>query len=190
MASGFTVNPDSLNETAQGINDTLSDLDKLGFSETAGTGMGFTGLTLSELQLGHSGLTSAFRGFTGRWQWGVRSLVQDGNQISQRLGLNAGAYYQADQKVIGSLKDLVDAAVGDPHMTDAQAASASWSQDAAEFTGAKTPEGNMTWSQAEQQIESTWSAEGKDVLQNGMKSPLLDPVGAPVASVLPTPKVP
>jgi hypothetical protein len=196
MASGFTVNPDALNETAQGINNSLADLDKLGFSETAGTGMGFTGLNLTVLQVGHSGLTSAFRGFTNRWQWGVRTLVQDGNQISQRLGLNAGAYYQADQKVMGSLKDLVDAAVGDPHMTDAQAAAASWSQDAAEVTGAKTPEGNMTSAQAIAQIKATWAAEGKDVLQNGWKSPILDPGLAPVTSIpgvsnaLPTPKVP
>jgi hypothetical protein len=190
MAGGFTVSPDALNETAQGINDTLSDLDKLGFAETAGTGMGFTALNLTELQLGHAGLTSSFRGFTNRWQWGVRTLVQDGNQISQRLSLNAGAYYQADQKVIGSIKDLVVAAVGDPHETDAQAAAGSWSQAAAEITGAKTPESSMTWSQAEQQIKSTWEAEGKDVAQNALKSPILDPVGAPIASVLPTPKVP
>lgn len=180
---GYTVNPDALNETATGINNTISDLGKLGFSETAGTGMGFTGLTLSVLQLGHPGLTSAFRGFTGRWQWGVRSLVQDGNQIAQRLGLNAGAYYQADQKVIGSLKDLVDAAVGDPHMTDAQAAAASWSQDAAGITGAKTPEGNMTWQQAQQQIAAQWKAEGKDVLQNGWESPLVNPAGPAISTV-------
>jgi hypothetical protein len=179
---GYTVDPNALNETAQGINATISDLGKLGFSETAGTGMGFTGLTLSVLQLGHPGLTSAFRGFTGRWQWGVRSLVQDGNQIAQRLGLSAGAYYQADQKVIGSLKDLVDAAAGDPHMTDAQAAAASWSQDAAEVTGAKTPEGNMTWQQAQQQIAAQWKAEGKDVLQNGWKSPLVNPAGPAISA--------
>lgn len=180
---GYTVNIGALNETAQGINNTISDLGKLGFSETAGTGMGFTGLTLSVLQLGHMGLTNAFRGFTGRWQWGVRSLVQDGNQIAQRLNLNAGAYYQAEQKVIGSVKDLVDAAVGDPHMTDQQAAAGSWSQDAAGITGAQTPSGNMTWQQAQQQIAAQWKAEGQDVLQNGWKSPLVNPAGPAISAV-------
>lgn len=185
MAGGFTVNPDALNETAQGINDTINDLGKLGFSETAGTGMGFTGLTLSELQVGHAGLTSAFRGFTGRWEWGVRSLVQDGNEIAGRLGLSAGAYWQSDQKAIGSIKNLVDAAVGDPHMTQQQAASASWSEDAAGITGAKTPESNMTWSQAGHEIESQWKTEGEDVLKNGWKSPILDPT--PLGAVASTP---
>jgi hypothetical protein len=171
---GYTVDPAALNETANGINDTINDLGQLGFAETAGTGMGFTGLTLSELQVGYSGLTSAFSDFTGRWQWGVRSLVQDGNQIAQRLSLNAGAYYQADQKVVGSLKNLVVAAVGDPHETAQQAASGSWSQAAALVTGAQTPEGNMTAQQADQQIAAQWKAEGQDVEQNGWKSPLLN----------------
>jgi hypothetical protein len=179
---GYTVNIDAMNETAQGINNTISDLDKLGFSETAGTGMGFTGLTLSTLQLGHAGLTNAFRNFTGRWQWGVRSLVQDGNQIAQRLGLNAGAYWQAEQKVIGSVKDLVVAAAGDPHETDQQAAAGSWSQAAAGITGAKTPSGDMTWQQAQQQITQQWETEGKDVLQNGWKSPLVNPAGPAISA--------
>jgi hypothetical protein len=181
MAGGFTVNIGALNDTAQGINNTISDLSKLGFSETAGTGMGFTGLTLSVLQLGHPGLTTSFRNFTGRWQWGVRSLVQDGDQIAQRLGLSAGTYYQADQKVIGSIKDLVDASVGNPYLTDQQAANASWSQDAAMITGARTPDGNMTWAQAGQEIMQQWEAEGKDVRQNGRMSALLNPLG-PVIS--------
>jgi hypothetical protein len=182
---GYTVNIGALNETAQGINDTIGALDKLGISESAGTGRGFEGLTLSALQVGYEGLTSAFGGFTGRWAWGVRSLVQDGNQISQRLNLSAGAYYQAEQKVIGSVKDLVVAAAGDPHMTDAQAAAGSWSQDAAGITGAKTPDGNMTWQQAEQQIEAQWKAEGKDVLENGWKSPLVNPVGPAIPNKVP-----
>jgi hypothetical protein len=166
MADGFTVEPQALQETAQGINETISALDGLGFNEEADVGQGFDGLQLSGLQVGYSGLQSAFAGFCGRWSWGVRTLVQDGNQIAQRLGLAAGAYNNAEQTIIGSVKDLVDATVGDPHMTDAQAASASWSQDAAGITGAQTPEGNMTPQQAEQAIAAQWKAEGHNIVQS------------------------
>jgi hypothetical protein len=166
MADGFTVDRQALQETAQGINDTISALGKLGFDEEADVGRGFGGLALSGLQVGYEGLQSAFGEFCGRWSWGVRTLVQDGNQIAQRLGLTAGAYSNAEQTLTGSIKDLVVAAVGDPHMTDAQAAAASWSQDAAEVTGARTPGGNMTPQQAEQEIAAQWKAEGRNVIQS------------------------
>jgi hypothetical protein len=166
MADGFTVEPQALQETAQGINDTISALGGLGVDEEADVGRGFGGLALSGLQVGYAGLQSAFGDFCGRWSWGVRSLVQDGNQIAQRLGLAAGAYNNAEQTIIGSVKDLVDATVGDPHMTDAQAAAASWSQDAAGVTGSQTPEGNMTPQQAEQAIAAQWKAEGHNIVQS------------------------
>lgn len=166
MADGFTVDRQALQETAQGINDTISALGKLGFAEEADVGRGFGGLALSGLQVGYEGLQSAFGDFCGRWSWGVRTMVQDGNQIAQRLGLSAGAYNNAEQTVIGSVKDLVDAGVGDPHMTDAQAAAASWSQDAAGVTGAQTPGGNMTPQQAENAIRSQWDEVGHEVVQS------------------------
>lgn len=166
MSGGFTVSIEALQETAQGINDTISDLGKLGFAEEADVGQGFGGLALSGLQVGYEGLQSAFGNFCGRWSWGVRSMVQDGNQIAQRLGLAAGGYHNAEQTVIGSVKDLVDATAGDPHMTDAQAASASWSQDAAGLTGSQTPEGNMTPQQAQQAIDAQWKTVGHEVAES------------------------
>jgi len=51
-------------------------------------------------------------------------------------------------------------------MTDQQAAAASWSQDAAGVTGAKTPEGDMTPQQAEQAIEAQWKTEGHNIVQS------------------------
>jgi hypothetical protein len=166
MADGFTVDRNALMETAQGINDTIAALGKLGFDEEADVGRGFGGLALSGLQVGDAGLQAAFGEFCGRWEWGVRALVQDGNQIAQRLGLTAGAYSNAEQKVIDSIKDVVDAAAGDPHMSDAQAANASWSQDAAQVTGAQTPGGNMTPQQAEKAIIAQWKAEAGDVVKS------------------------
>src|ERR1022692_560062 len=128
MAGGFTVDRAALRETAQGIKDTIGALGKLGFTEEASVGRGFSGLALSGLQVGNAGLQGAFSGFCDRWAWGVGSLVQDGNEIAVRLGLNAGVYADAEQYVVGQLKNVTDAAIGDPHLSDAQAEQGSWAQ--------------------------------------------------------------
>jgi hypothetical protein len=72
---GFTVDRAALRQTAQGINDTIGALEKLGFNEEAEVGRGFSGLALSGLQVGHADLQGAFSGFCDRWSWGVRTLV-------------------------------------------------------------------------------------------------------------------
>jgi len=178
MADGFTVDRAALRETAQGINDTIGALEKLGFDEEAEVGRGFSGLALSGLQVGYAGLQSAFAGFCDRWSWGVRTLVQDGNQIAQRLGLSAGMYADAENNIMGSIKDLVDAGIGDPHLSDAQAAQGSWAQ-AAGLTAAQRPDdfSGTAWRQAGGQIDQQWTAEGHDVVQTarGDLKDLTDP---------------
>lgn len=174
MADGFTVDRSALRETAQGINDTLGALEKLGFNEEAGVGRGFSGLALSGLQVGNAGLQSAFSGFCDRWSWGVRTLVQDGNQFAQRLGLSAGIYAATEQEIIGSVKNLVDAGVGDPHLSDQQVADGSWSE-AAGVTPAQAPDdfSGQAWQQAGDQMKQTWVAEGHDITSSGKE--YLDP---------------
>jgi hypothetical protein len=171
MADGFTVDASALQETAKGVNGVIGALGKLGFAEEAEVGQGFAGLSLNSLQVGWTPLESALGGFFGRWQWGVRTLVQDGNQISGRLGLAAGAYNDAEQTVIAAAKDAVDATVGDPHLTDAQVAQGSWAQAAGD-TPAQAPDtfSKQAWEQASQQIAATWKAEGSDVVHNGPRA--------------------
>ena len=168
MADGFSVDRAALNETAQGINSTIGALKGVGIDETAEVGRGFSGLTLSGLQAGDAGLAEAFGNFCDRWSWGVRTLVQDGNQFAVRLGISAGVYADTENYLTGVAKNVTDALAGDPHMTDAQAAAASWSQDAAEVTGARTPEGAMTWSQAGSAAAQQWKAVGRTAADGEM----------------------
>ncbi len=158
MADGFGVDRAALAETAQGINGVIDALKPLGIEETAGTGRGFSGLALSGLQAGDGKLAGAFGNFCGRWEWGVRALVQDGSQFAQRLGLAAGACSMVEEQLAGAAKNVLAAVAGDPHMTGQQAAAASWSQDAAGVTGQDTPGGAMTWGQAGQAARRQWSA--------------------------------
>lgn len=176
MAGGFTVDRAALRETAQGINDTIGALGKLGFAEEAEIGQGFSGLSLTGLQVGDAGLQSAFAGFCDRWSWGVRALVQDGNQIARRLGLNAGMYADAEQSIVGSLKDLVDAGIGDPHLSDAQVAQGSWAQAEGLAPGQEPNDfSSAAWRQAGTEMGQTWRAEGHDLAQSGKD--LTDPWG-------------
>ena len=164
MSDGFAVDRAALAETAQGLNSVIGALKGLGIDETGEMGRGFSGLEMSGLDVGNPDLASAFGDFCGRWTWGVRTLVQDGNQFAERLGLSAGLYNDVENQVIGAIKNLTVAAAGDPHMSDQQAASASWSQDASVLTGAHTKEGDMTWGQAGQAAAQQWEGVGKDAL--------------------------
>jgi hypothetical protein len=177
MADGFAVDRAALAETAQGLNNVIGALQGLGFDETAEIGRGFSGLALSGLQAGDGNLTSAFGNFCDRWSWGVRALVQDGNQFAERLGLTAGLYNDVENEVTGAIKDVVVAGVGDPHMTDQQAAAASWSQDAAGLTGARTPGGDMTWQQAGQAAEKQWEGVGQTALSAPQAKAIEDLLG-------------
>jgi hypothetical protein len=164
MADGFAVDRAALAETAKGLNDLIGALSGLGLDETGEVGRGFSGLALSGLEAGDTDLASAFGDFCDRWSWGVRTLVQDGNQFAVRLGLSAGVYSDVENQITGAAKDVVVAVAGDPHMTDRQAAAASWSQDAAMVTGAHTQGGDMTWSQAGDAMQQQWQGVGTDVM--------------------------
>jgi hypothetical protein len=167
MADGYAVDRAALAEAAQGLNDVIGELSGLGFDETGEVGRGFSELALSDLQVGDTDLASSFGTFCDRWSWGVRTLVQDGNQFAQRLGLSAGLYNDVENQVTGAIKDVVVAGVGDPHMTDQQAAAASWSQDAALVTGAQTPGSEMSLKQDLRAVEQQWKGVG----QNAMNTP-------------------
>lgn len=167
MADGYAVDRAALAETARGLNGVIGNLKGLGLSETGDVGRGFSELALSGLEAGDGDLASAFGDFCDRWSWGVRTLVQDGNQFAVRLGLSAGMYNDVENQVTGAIKDAVVASVGDPHMTDQQAASASWSQDAAVVTGAHTPGGDMTPQQGLDAAKQQWEGVG----QTAMHSP-------------------
>lgn len=161
---GYAVDRAALAETAKGFNDVIGQLTKLGFSEEAYAGRGFTHLEMSQQEMGEPGLTSAFKGFCDRWSWDVRTLVRDGNQFAQRLGLCAGLYNHIEDQITGACKDLTASVVGDPHMTSQQAESASWSQDAAMVTGAHTPEGDMTPGQGVDAVKKQWETVGQEAM--------------------------
>src|ERR1700749_4664068 len=136
MAGGFSVARAALNESARGINDSIAALKSLGLDETAEVGRGFSGVALSGLPAGDAG-----------------------------LGLTAGIYADTEQYLTGVAKNVTVALAGDPHLSDGQAARASWSRDAAGVSGAATPGSGTTWAQAGQQARQQWAEVRRDELK-------------------------
>lgn len=159
---GYGLEPAALQETAQGIEEAITELKAVGFAEGAEAGRGFSELELSGLEAGHAGLQGAFAQFCERWEWGVRTLVQDGNQIAARLGLAAGRYHDMEEYAVGLLKDVAVDLGGNPHLSDEQAEQQSWQQLAA---GARPDYSAGSWDKAGQQMAAQWKAEGRDLAE-------------------------
>ncbi|MFI9256000.1 hypothetical protein [Streptomyces sp. NPDC053069] len=125
---GKDIKAAGLNLIAQGITQTLGELKDLGMVGEAGAGRGFSHLELSGMDLGHEDLTSKFKSFCERWEWGVRGLVAEGNAFAAEVGLSAGTLYETDQYVGGTLRVGANALVGNPHASEADVEKMSWSQ--------------------------------------------------------------
>jgi len=176
---GYQVDPDALKETAAGIEGAIDALKGLGLGQSGEIGRGFSGLELTGIQASSGDLKSAFDAFCERWSWGVRTLVQDGDEIATRLGLSAGLYYDQEQYVQGALKDTVNAAFGNPDQAQSVTESKSWGQVWSDnpiedvlhpdYSAASEAKAGKT-------VRSTWAGEKKDLEQLGIKA-----AGGPVA---------
>lgn len=116
---------------ADGINKALGELGKLGFADKvgwSGAGRGFDDLEMDGLTIGDDAVGAVFHSFCERWQWGVRSLVAEGNRFAESVGLAAGTEYQADQTVKNSLKVGLNSLEGNPYATEDQIEKQSWGQ--------------------------------------------------------------
>ncbi|MGK5640279.1 hypothetical protein ACSNOK_18475 [Streptomyces sp. URMC 126] len=123
MSSGgadLVADREALGQIAQGLTAVLAELKELGMVGESAAGRGFSDIKLNGMQTGHDGLTGALKSFCERWEWGVRSLVHDGNEFARRVGLAAGSYYEQDQYIKGTLKVGVAAFGADPTLSDEQ----------------------------------------------------------------------
>jgi hypothetical protein len=117
-----------LDEIAKGLTAALGELKELGMVGEAGAGRGFGDIALSGLELGAAGLTSVFGSFCERWEWGVRSLIQEGNGFALKTGLAAGTYYETDQYVAGAMKVGVNSVIGNPHASEDEITGKDWGE--------------------------------------------------------------
>jgi hypothetical protein len=163
------VDPQALKMMAQGLTDTLAELKKVGIVETADVGRGFSNIELSGMMLGHAGLTAMLKSFGDRWEWGVRSLVADGNEFAARLKLAAGTFHEDDQYVQGTFKNVVNAAMGNPDASDADVSKESWGQVLGDNPISQVEHADYSeksFLEANAEDKKVWSAEYKDWLNS------------------------
>jgi hypothetical protein len=159
-----------LDEIAQGLTLALGELQDLGLASTAGAGRGFSMLELSGLELGGETLTETFHSFCERWEWGVRSLINEGNALAVKTGMAAGTYYQTEQYVKGTFKIALNSAVGDPHASEDEVAKQDWRDIATESI--HTDYSKKSFEQAYDNSLQGWKDAGRDMMTSHIVGPM------------------
>lgn len=157
-----------LDEVARGLTAALAELKELGMVGAAGAGRGFAGVALNGLELGHQGLTGAFGEFCERWEWGVRSLIGEGNGLAVRTGLAAGTYYETDQYVEGTLKVAANSLIGNPYATEDEVTSMGWRELATSGHLGGADYSAESFARAQENVEQAWKDTGRDVMTSRM----------------------
>lgn len=155
--------PDTARLLAEGIDKAHGELKGLTSIGNAATGNGFSGLALSAMELGHRGLADEFGAFCDRWGWGVRTLMQRGNEFAVAVGLAAGGLHEQDQYVKGTIKIVVNGVNGNPHLSEEEVQAKSWEEirdqrptDGADWSG-------ESFDEAHRESKQVWSDVAYDV---------------------------
>ncbi|MEU8435793.1 hypothetical protein AB0F18_23345 [Streptomyces sp. NPDC029216] len=160
------VSKQALGQIAEGITKTLAELKELGMVGTASMGRGFSDLSLSGMETGHDGLTSSFNAFCERWEWGVRSLVQQGNDFAAKVGLSAGLLHEQDQYIQGGFKVLTNSVMGNPYASEGDITKKGWGDVLADNPYTQIRDADYSpgsFVQAERNTEEAWKGAVRDV---------------------------
>ncbi len=164
---------EGLDLVAKGLTEALGELKELGMAGTAGAGRGFGDIALSGLELGHEGLTETFSSFCERWEWGVRSLINEGNAFAVKTGLSAGTYYETDQYVEGTLKVVTNAAIGNPYASEDEVTRMGWGDIASSGVyGGDVDYSKESFDRAMANSGQGWKDAGRDVMTSSTVGPL------------------
>jgi hypothetical protein len=169
---GKDLKADGLGLIAKGLTEALGELKELGMVGSAGAGRGFGDIALSGLELGHEGLTETFKAFCERWEWGVRSLVNEGNAFAVKTGLSAGTYYETEQYVEGSLKVVTNAAIGNPYASEEEVTQQGWGDIATSGAYGGVDFSQESFDTAAANSSQGWKDAGRDVMTSHTVGPL------------------
>ncbi|WP_338484370.1 hypothetical protein VM636_12210 [Streptomyces sp. SCSIO 75703] len=133
----------------------------------ASTGRGFGDIALSGLDLGTEGLTRVFVSFCERWEWGVRSLINEGNGFALKTGLAAGTYHETDQYVEGALKITTNSLMGNPHAREDEIAGLGWQEVVSNNVVTQVRDADYSKESFEEAWDTStqaWRDTGRDVM--------------------------
>ncbi|MCX4512637.1 hypothetical protein OHA27_20515 [Streptomyces sp. NBC_01619] len=162
-----------LDLVARGLTEALGELKELGMVGMAGAGRGFGDIALTGLDLGHDGLTETFGSFCERWEWGVRSLINEGNAFAVKTGLAAGTLHETDAYVEGTFKVVTNAAIGNPYASEDEVTQKGWGDIATSGVfGGDVDYSKESFDQAWETSEQGWKDAGRDVMTSHTVGPL------------------
>ncbi|GAA2101838.1 hypothetical protein GCM10009801_75430 [Streptomyces albiaxialis] len=119
-AGDLQVDESTVRTLTKGINSALDELREVGTATDAAQGSGFEEMKLTKKQAGDKALSDAFEGFCEEWEWGVRGLMADADEIAQALGLGAGMTWEEDRYRSTTIKQAAQALspAANPHTTE------------------------------------------------------------------------
>ncbi|MFH8614659.1 hypothetical protein ACH4E8_06205 [Streptomyces sp. NPDC017979] len=160
------LDEESRQRITKGLRAAVSELRDAGSSTGAALGKGFSGLSLTGMEMGHHGLSTDFEDYCERWEWGVRALVQDANALAAKLGLAAGIIWESDQYVQGMMKVGVNSVIGNPHASEDEVIKQDWG-DVLRPDALDPDYSGASFDRAREEAAQTWKDTGRTVLTEG-----------------------
>ncbi|MBT2544827.1 hypothetical protein J7E99_29995 [Streptomyces sp. ISL-44] len=167
------VSPAAVKNIQDGLRAAISELRESGDAAGASMGSGLSDLSMTGMEAGHAGLATDFEDFCERWEWGVRSLVQDASTLAQSLGIAAGTVWEEDQYQQGAFKVVANAAYGNPHASEDEIEQKAWG-DIFRWDVYKPDYSAESFEKSGEDIKETWSDTKDTVFSTGKVRSLKD----------------
>ncbi|MEW2418065.1 hypothetical protein AB0953_30795 [Streptomyces sp. NPDC046866] len=160
------VSPQAVAAIQKGLRAAIAELRESGDAAGASQGAGFENLSMTAMEAGHGGLAKDFEDFCERWEWGVRSLIQNASALAGNLGIAAGTMWEEDHYVQGAFKVAANAAYGNPHASEDEIEEKSWG-DIFRADVYKPDYSAESFEKSAEDIKQTWSDTKDTVTSNG-----------------------
>ncbi|MFF4433160.1 hypothetical protein ACFYZ4_28875 [Streptomyces sp. NPDC001513] len=160
------VSPAAVKNIQEGLRKAIAELRESGDAAGASMGAGFSDLSMTGMEAGHAGLATVFEDFCERWEWGVRSLVQNASALAGNLGIAAGTVWEEEQYMQGAYKVVANAAYGNPHASEDEIEKKSW-DDIWRADVYKPDYSDESFEKGDEDIKKTWSETGDKLTSNG-----------------------
>lgn len=168
------VSPAAVKNIRDGLRAAIGELRDSGDAAGASMGAGFGNLSMTGMEAGHAGLATDFEDFCERWEWGVRSLVQNASALAGNLGIAAGTVWEEEQYVQGAFKVVVNAAAfGNPHASEDEIEQKSWG-DMFSADTYRPDYSAESFEKSGEDIKKTWSDTGDKLTSTGKIGSLKD----------------
>ncbi|MER5483558.1 hypothetical protein ABT024_10095 [Streptomyces sp. NPDC002812] len=167
------VSPAAVKNIQDGLRAAIGELRESGDAAGASMGAGFENLSMTGMETGHPGLATDFEDFCERWEWGVRSLVQDASTLARSLGIAAGTVWEEEQYLHGTFRVVANAAYGNPHASEDEIEKKPWG-DIFSADVYKPDYSAESFEKSQEQIRQTWSDTGDTVTSTGRIGSLKD----------------